>query len=310
MAAYFSIIIPLYNKEKHIRATIESVLAQTFTDYEIIVVNDGSTDKGQAIVNSIKDKRLRLFNLKNQGVSHARNYGISKATSRLIVFLDADDLWKTNHLQNLKSLYEAFPNCGLYATAYAKQYHKTTIRSVYKNIPTSPAWMGIVNDFFESSLINCIAWTSAVMIPKSTLEVVGTFDENITLGAGEDTDLWIRIAIQYPVAFSNTVTATHVLHAQNRVSNYDANRRQFINLDTYENTAKTNENLKRFLDLNRFSIAIQYKLADNDSKARSLIENIDPVHLSNKQRALLKLNRRSLKIALTAKRRLQNLRIL
>ncbi len=303
---YFSVIIPLYNKEKHIKSTLESALKQTFQDFEIIVVNDGSTDGSGAIAEANADHRIKLFNIQNQGVSHARNYGIEKASSDLIVFLDADDLWRNNHLENLKELYTAFPNCGLYATAYLKKNEKIIIPVIYKNIPSAENWMGIVENYFESSAVNSIAWTSAIMIPKAILKTIGNFNENITLGAGEDTELWIRIALRYPVAFNNRVTAIYNLHSENRISNSNTNLRQFINLDVFEDEAKTNPSLKKYLDLNRYSIAIQYKLVGNNEKAKYLIDKIDDANLNKKQRALLKLNRTALKVAMKLKSTLQN----
>lgn len=285
----FSIIIPLYNKEKHIKDTLDSVWAQSFTDFEVIVVNDGSTDKSLEVIQSINDERLQLFSIKNQGVSHARNYGISKANSDLIVFLDADDLWLEHHLQDLKELYEEFPNCGLYCKAYDKQDGNIIIHSKFKNIPSDLLWKGIVDDYFESSLINSIAWTSATMVPKSVLKKIGTFDTKITLGAGEDTDLWIRIALQYPVAFSNKISAIHQLHSDNRISNSNTNIRQFINLDSYNAQAETNSSLKQYLDLNRFAIAIQYKLTGNSEKADLYTNKLDSKSLNKKQRFLLAL---------------------
>lgn len=303
---FYSIIIPLYNKEKHIQLTLESVLSQTFQDFEIILVNDGSTDGSGDVVETLVDNRIKLYNLTNQGVSHARNYGISKATSDLIVFLDADDLWRNNHLDNLNNLYKAFPKCGLYATAYLKKNGKILIPSVYRDIPSEENWMGVVDDYFASSAVNSIAWTSAVMVPKSVLNEVGNFNENITLGAGEDTDLWIRIALEYPVAFSSKVTAIYNLHTENRISNSNTQVRQFIDLDAYEATAKSHPSLKKYLDLNRFSIAIQYKLIGDSKTAKILIGKIDANNLNTKQRALLKLNKTALKIAITLKSRLQN----
>ena len=309
MTAFFSIVIPLYNKQKHIKATIESALEQTFQDFEIIVINDGSTDGSAAIVDIITDHRIKIFNIKNKGVSYARNYGIEKASSDLIVFLDADDLWRTNHLENLNQLYKAFPDCGLYAAAYLKKNKRILIPSVFNNIPYAENWMGIVENYFESSAVNSIAWSSAVMIPKYILDKVGNFNENI-LGAGEDIDLWIRIALKYPIAFSNKVTAIHILHAENRLSNASTNLRQFIDLDIYEEEAKSNPSLKTYLDLNRFSIAIQYKLAGNNEKAKQLISAMDVSNLNKKQQALLKMNRTALKVALKIKNRLQSSGIL
>lgn len=287
MKPYFSIIIPLYNKEKHIKDTLNSVWSQSFSDFEVIVVNDGSTDHSLKEVNSITDKRLHIFSIENQGVSHARNYGISKANADLIVFLDADDTWLNDHLQDLKALYEEFPNCGMYCKAYNKQDGNILIPSKFKNIPNDSLWKGIVNDYFESSLINNIAWTSAVMVPTSILNTIGVFDTKITLGAGEDTDLWIRIALQYPVAFNNNISAIHQLHSDNRISNSNTNIRSFINLDCYDEQAETNLALKKYIDLNRFSIAIQYKLVGNTKKANSYIDKLDLKSLNKKQRFLL-----------------------
>lgn len=286
MTPYFSIVIPLYNKESHISETLDSVLNQTIKNFEIIIINDGSTDNSGSIVNKINDPRIHLHSTKNKGVSAARNYGISIAKSDLIVFLDADDIWYTDHLKDLKHLYSRFPDCGLYCKAYNKQNQNHSITSVFKNIPKHNDWMGIVPDFFESSLVNCIAWTSAVMVPKSTLEAIGNFDNTITLGAGEDTDLWIRISLKYSVAFFNKVSAIHQLHADNRISNSNTNLRQFINLDQYETIAKTNKFLKKFLDINRYSIYIQYKLCNNHQKAKNYLNSLDYKSLNWKQQLL------------------------
>ncbi|WP_299224824.1 glycosyltransferase [uncultured Psychroserpens sp.] len=282
-----SIVIPLYNKEKHVLDTLYSVWSQSFSNYEVIVINDGSTDNSLEQLSHCNDKRLRVFTTKNKGVSHARNYGITKAKAELIAFLDADDIWLEHHLEDLIHLYKQFPDCGMYCKAYNKKDGNIIIKSKYKNISSHIPWKGIVTDYFDSSLFNSIAWTSAVMVPKSTLEKTGGFDTNITLGAGEDTDLWIRIALNYPVAFSSKVSAIHILHSENRISNSNTNVRQFIDLDRYNYEAETNMSLKKYLDANRYSIAIQYKLAKNSNKATQYIKKIDKRLLNNKQRFLL-----------------------
>lgn len=284
-----SIVIPLYNKSNHIIETLNCAFAQSFQDYEIIIIDDGSTDSGPQKVTALKHPKVKLFSIKNQGVSHARNYGIDKANGELIAFLDADDTWESNHLQQLINLYQKFPECGLYACAYAGKKHGKIIPSHYKNIPKEP-WQGIVDDYFSSSIINCIAWTSSVMIPRSILKKHNGFDERITMGAGEDTDLWLRIALDYPIAFNNQVTAFHHLDSDNRITNSKTNLRNFINLDLYENQAKNNPSLKRYLDLNRFSIALQYKQAGNNLAAQTLIRKINFSNLNSKQKWLLKLS--------------------
>ncbi|OMP30238.1 glycosyltransferase family A protein [Mangrovimonas sp. DI 80] len=302
---FFSVVIPLYNKEKHIKGTIKSVLNQSFGDFEIIIVNDGSTDNSGTIVDSIQDERILKFDIENKGVCHARNYGISKAFSKLIVFLDADDYWYPFHLSDLKQLYEEFPNCGLYAKAYFKQFENVKIASIFNKIPQTENWKGIVDDYFASSHINCIAWTSAVMVPKSIFKDVGNFDEKITMGAGEDIDLWMRIALKFPVVFHNKVSAIHMLHTENRISNTNTNIRQFLDLDKYNPESQSNKSLKTYLDLNRYSIALQYKLAFNNKKANDYIKNLDRSNLNWKQNLLLKVNSRLLKILFQLKFKLR-----
>ncbi len=306
---FFSIVIPLYNKENFITKTINSTLNQTFEDFEIIVVNDGSTDDSANKVEAINDKRVTLYTIKNQGVSYARNYGISKAKTDYICFLDADDFWHNNHLEQLNTLIQEHPDCGLYASAYQQKIRKTLIESVYKDIPKQENWSGIVDDYFKSSLVNSIAWTSAVMVPKHIFDTIGLFDENITLGAGEDTDLWIRIALKHPVAFSNTVTAIHNLDAENRITNSNTNLRQFLDLDKYEADTKEHEYLKHYLDLNRYSIGLQYKLAGNSKKAKDYFNKIDENNLNSKQKTLIKSNVFVLKVLMNSQRQLRRFNI-
>lgn len=300
--AHFSVIIPLYNKEKHIKTTLESVLTQTFSDFEVIVVNDDSTDNSLAEVSKIKDDRIHLFTIENQGVSHARNFGVSKASSNNIVLLDADDFWKPYHLENLKTLQKTFPDCGLYATAYKSLFGSKTITSEYYKIPKQENWLGIVTDFFESSSIHCIASSSSVMIPKKVYEDVGGFNQNYN--SGEDIDLWIRIALKYSVAFTNEVSVVINSTADNQASKTSINNRRHLDFDTFTEE-RNHPSLKRYLDLNRFSIAIQHKLVGNDVEAKEIISKIDPVNLNGKQRFLLHLNATSLKLMLQLKQSLR-----
>jgi len=119
----FSVIIPIYNKEKDVETTIKSVLNQTYIDYEVILVDDGSTDNSLDIVNAIEDDRIQIFTKQNEGVSKTRNYGITKAKAEYIAFLDADDYWYPNHLEILHHLIKKFPEEAWYATSYEKRFH-------------------------------------------------------------------------------------------------------------------------------------------------------------------------------------------
>ncbi|KFB02376.1 hypothetical protein IA57_01720 [Mangrovimonas yunxiaonensis] len=300
---FFSIIIPLYNKEHYVKNTIKSVLSQSFNDFEIIVVNDGSTDNSLEVIKTFKDQRISVFTTKNQGVSSARNYGIKKALANYIAFIDADDHWYGNHLENIAALINDFPNCGLYAMAYEKRYGDKVYKSKYSNIPPNKPWRKILTNYFSHNLNNAIAWTSACAVPKKILIELNGFDESITLGAGEDTDLWIRIALKYPIAFNNQVTAAHNLHAENRISNSNTSLRHFINIDKYEPFIENHQSLKAYLDLNRLSIGMQYRLNNQEEKALSFLRKIDINSLNRKQRFLLNRKGNTLKFL----KRIQNL---
>src|SRR5690606_5467803 len=142
----FSIVIPLYNKEKHIAETLASVLGQSFADFEVIVVNDGSTDGSLSAVNAFNDPRLFVHTKENGGVSDARNYGIAKAKGDFIALLDADDTWEPTFLQEMKCLMEKYPDCDLYASAFKKLKKHKAILNGHK-IPEE-----IILNFFEIKL--------------------------------------------------------------------------------------------------------------------------------------------------------------
>ena len=252
--AIISIIIPLFNKELFIKQTLLSVLNQTFSEFEIIIINDGSTDKSVTIINDIDDERITLYTTKNKGVSHARNYGISKANTDLIALLDADDLWEPNHLENLDSLCTSFPNCGLYATNYYKQFFNGRKINTHFN-GVSKDHFGIIEDYFSASTIDSIAWSSAVMIPKKIFHELGGFDEEMR--SGQDTDLWIRIALKESVAFSAVASSNKIILEPKYHLSYSSNRIDRLKLfEKFKDVDTSNSSFKKYMDLNRFSAAL------------------------------------------------------
>ena len=283
--AVISVIIPLFNKEQFIKKTLLSVLNQTFSDFEILLINDGSTDGSVDVVNSFNDKRIILYTTKNKGVSHARNYGVSKSISDLIVFLDADDLWEYNHLENLHRLYTSFPNCGLYATAYSKQFFNGKKMKAQFNGVSSDHF-GVIDDYFSASTIDSIAWTSAVLIPKKTFLEIGGFDEEMR--SGQDTDLWIRIALKESVAFSAIASANKIILSPQYHLSYSSSRIDRMKLfENFKNLETPNTSFKKYMNLNRFSVAIERKIAGDSSSYRQLRKEIDPLSLNFSQRILL-----------------------
>ncbi|MCK7591509.1 glycosyltransferase family 2 protein [Subsaxibacter sp. CAU 1640] len=285
---FFSVVIPLYNKEKHIKNTLESVLNQTFHDYEVIVINDGSTDESGTKARQVLDNRIKIVDIQNKGVSNARNFGTALAKGRFIAFLDADDEWKPNHLENLKNIYDQYPDCGLYAAAYEHRSKGYIIPSIFNKIPTTKGWLGKVDDFFESSTINCIASASSAMIPKDIFDRMKGFDT--LYNSGEDIDLWIRIALNYDVSFNSEVSVIIEMDADNQVSKSSVNERNHLNFDKFKNEEINNRSLKKYLDLNRFAMAIQHRLEGNRKQFRDLRDSIDKQNLNVKQQLLLKMS--------------------
>ena len=284
----FSVIIPLYNKEKDIEKTMESLFAQSFSDFEVIVVNDGSTDNSEKVIKSFTDSRIKLFSKKNEGVGPTRNFAVEKATAKHVVFLDADDYWYPHHLDSLQELISNFPTEQWYATAYEKKHNQNLVTAMISPIMEKTGWSGIVDDYFQNSLIDALAWTSAVCMKKEFFQKLNGFDTTITNGAGEDTDLWLRAALASPLVFSTRISARHNLDGSNRISHTPTKDRVFFNPDNYEEIAKENLYLKKYLDINRFSFAIQHKLARDMDSFRDYCNKLDLRNLNSKQRFLLK----------------------
>lgn len=146
---FFSVVIPLYNKEDYIETTLKSVLNQTFADFEILVINDESTDDSVAKIIKINDQKIQLYSQKNQGVSVARNLGVEKSKGKLIAFLDADDYWFPNHLEELAKLYHNFPNCGMYCSR-----HKIKTTNNHFQIPIHHGIESTYNGIIENYLLS------------------------------------------------------------------------------------------------------------------------------------------------------------
>ena len=297
-APFFSVVVALYNKEIYIENTINSILNQSFTDFELIVVDDGSTDSSNLKVNAIKDYRLKLYTIRNHGASYARNYGILKAKANYIAFLDADDLWLNNHLKITYSLLNDFPNTGMYCTGYkiqfgSKHLKKTKLKGISNN------YRGVIENYFECNLFNSIVHSSAVVIPKYVFEDVGMFD--LDMKSGHDTCLWTQIAVKYEVAIDNITTAT-VLRNDNSLSNSTHVKDRLLFLDKFIEQEKTNKYLKRFMDMNRYAVAVNFKMNNNGAISKSIFKNIDSKNISFKQKFIFSLPTKLLRITFKLKK--------
>jgi glycosyltransferase involved in cell wall biosynthesis len=202
-----SIVIPLYNKEKQIADTLRSVFNQTFQDFEIVIVNDGSTDHSIEIVKRFDDKRIRIIEQENQGVSVARNTGIQAARYDYIAFLDADDEWDADYLDSIIHLIQQYPQAAIYATAYRAKDENNKLQNIRLNHLTFTD-TGILDNYFQVSATSSPPlWTSAVSVRKKSLLDIGLFPEGI--GSGEDLITWARLAVKNKIAYNTTPHATY-----------------------------------------------------------------------------------------------------
>lgn len=283
--AFFSIIIPLYNKEKFLKATLISVFEQNFTDYEIIIINDGSTDKSLEIAKSFDNEKLKIYTQKNQGVSAARNLGIEKSTTDFCCFLDADDIWKSNHLESLYDLIQHFPKADLFCNRYQIQISKNKVIPTIFDFENS--YKGYVADFFKSSLVNRIALTSACCISKKIYSEIGGF--NTKINSGEDLDYWIRIALKYKVAISNQTTLIYNFRIENQgLSKTNIEKRFLPDLEIFKTEEKQNSSLKRFLDLYRIEYALHFHICGNTNKKKFYLKNVAKENINPKTKLLLR----------------------
>ncbi len=289
---FFTIVIPLYNKAPFIAQTLRGVLAQTFTDYEVIIVNDGSTDQSEAIVKQFTDDRVVYYLRENKGVSAARNFGITVAKGSYIAFLDADDYWYPDFLQTIHRNIIRFPDQHVFSAAIEIETARRVIPAEYSVPGHHPVE---VVDFFEASARECVLWTSASVFHKSVFEKAGQFD--VQMRSGQDTDLWMRIGLHFPVVFDSKILARYVFDARSlsRDSKFLASK---INFSKFASIEAQRPDLKRFLDQNRFSLAVKSRLAGDERSYQSLKTSIDPANLSAKRRILLLLPRFALRMLL------------
>ena len=202
-----SVVIPLYNKEASIANTLNCVLSQTYQDLEIVVVDDGSSDNSAAIVETFKDPHIRLIHQPNGGVSAARNTGIKEAKGEYVAFLDADDEWNNEHLENLAQLIKKFPENRAYATNYYNDLKGIRNNIVLNKIPFKTE-SGILNNYFEiCSCSHPPVWSSAVCVERNFILNIGGFPVGIK--SGEDLLTWARIAVRTDWVYSMIPTAIY-----------------------------------------------------------------------------------------------------
>lgn len=279
----FSVVIPLYNKANTIKNTIESVLLQTEKNFEIIIVDDGSTDNSAQVVRSIKDKRINLIQQKNQGVSVARNNAVLSAKGKYISFLDADDFWEPNYLYVTKELFEKYPTAKIACPTYKVKYKKKEITPMWHDIPNDKDC--IVEDFLETATSKFwIVNSSCITIERKILmEAENKFPEGETVY--EDFDLWLRLGLKYSLAHSNKVCSTYNRMTETNARTMHKNKvlysKTFMKtLDMFYNSNELSEcqklNIKKIKDRRMVAYIFSLLVIHQREKAKFVIKDWYP----------------------------------
>lgn len=284
----FSVILPLYNKAPYVTKAIESVLSQSFSDFELIIMDDGSKDDSYIVAAKVIEggENCHIYRQSNMGVSMARNNAVAMSKGDYLCFLDADDWWASSFLNEMFKLIVEFPNAGIYGTNYTvvnETKHKTHVAPVG------------VEQGFERGYINycqvyaCALtmplWTGAVCIPRPVFNEMRGFPEGIRLG--EDFLLWLKIALRYKVAFLNKALAFYNqdVEAVNRgvvQKGYDPDTFMTFHFDQFEEEEKKNPDLKVLLDRLRVYSLLRFRFAN--SHMEKVNQEIRKVDFSNVDR--------------------------
>lgn len=277
----FSVIIPLYNKAPYVTKAIGSVLAQTFADFELIIVDDGSKDNSVQIAEKVIEghDNCCLIRQENAGVSVARNNGVALSQGEYLCFLDADDWWAPTFLEEMSNLIAEFPEAGIYGTAY------TIVNETKRKTRVSPIG---VEPGFEKGYINYCQvyaktlamplWTGAVCILRPVFDEMGGFPKGIKLG--EDFLLWIHIALKYKVAFLNKPLAFYNqdVEVENRARHHlhPPKNHMLWHLDDLQVFERENMDYKVLVDRLRV-FSLQYYLLDKryEKDARAELAKVE-----------------------------------
>jgi len=205
-----SIVMPVYNGEKYLRDTVDSILHQSYSSFELILVNDGSTDDSFELMKSLaqSDKRIKIFSKKNGGVAQTRNFAISKAQGKYIAFCDQDDFWLENKLTKQMPLFKN-TKVGL---VYCGSILENTLLRKSNNVPFDFSYKGrVFNSLVQMNKISCCT----VIVKKEDLLTVGCFDEDLKLMGVDDWHLWLKLSLVTIFDFVEEHLAIHVIHGSN-----------------------------------------------------------------------------------------------
>lgn len=282
----FSVVIPLYNKQDFIATCIQSVLNQSFRDFEIIIVNDCSTDNSLGIVEKFNHPEIKIVNHDfNQGLSASRNTGIKNSSSEYVAFLDADDCWTPVFLETILNLINNFPQASLFGTNYIEIYPNGKRLEVKKGLEKNTLNSGMILDFFITGLQQPIYCPSSFCVKRIVFEKIGFYNESISFG--EDIDFNIRANLIFKLAYSKTIGCEYTMYSQNQITQSSLKGKKITDFDFYEKQYPNHKSLKMYLDFQRYVMAKHYKLEGNFTAFKQLTQEISLKNLTLKQIFLL-----------------------
>jgi glycosyltransferase involved in cell wall biosynthesis len=208
-----SVVVPLYNKASYILRCLESIRRQSFDNFEVIVVDDGSTDGSGSLAAELRDARFTLLRQENRGSGAARNRGIRESRAELIAFLDADDAWEPGFLETIAELAKCYPEAGLFATGYRR--HLDTGFDKVVTLRPELGRISLITDYLPVARQGDLVTSSSVAVRRSLLVRAGGFIEGQPLG--EDQELWARLSLYSPVAFDRRILSTYHSEAADRI---------------------------------------------------------------------------------------------
>ncbi|QQY83774.1 glycosyltransferase family 2 protein [Tamlana sp. s12] len=277
---YFSVIIPLYNKETELKKTLNSVLNQTFSDFEIIIINDGSTDNSLSVAQSFNSKKIKIHNQPNKGLSFSRNKGILLASGKFVALLDADDLWENNYLQVIYNMTIKHPNESIFATGYKEKRNKK-ILPYSKKKNTKPV---ILKDFFQVNFNAFILDQSSLVFKRSFLRN-RNYNSNITYN--EDVDFYLNHLYNRSIVFAFQGLMIKNYDSGSQLSGAPISKHIIPDLDYYQVKHKELPSAIKFIDIQRYKYAIKYTYEGNYSLKEDIVKKINKRNLSYKQRIML-----------------------
>lgn len=285
----FSVIIPVFNGEKFIEKAIASVFAQTVSDWELVIVNDGSTDNTLSVLEKYKDnEKIKIISKENEGVSVARNTGVKNSKGDYIAFLDADDVWHENHLEVVKALIEKYPDAGLIGTF-------TRVELVNQEVISECAYFSgkseevYLEDFFAEYHKDKSAKMFTVIttvVSRQAFDKSGGFPAGCKIG--EDLELSLVIAAYYPVVLSPVATATYKKENSiaTRTVSFDPDWGFFERVHKLyadESIAQSKkENIKKVMEWFSMRRCRHYLIEGKRDKAKQVHRNMDKTVISKK----------------------------